>query len=54
MISGSSDCTIKLWDIVAGKKFKTLSLHKKAIRALYPHKIEYSFLSMGSDGLKLW
>lgn len=54
MISGSADCTIKLWDIVSGKKFKTLTNHKKSIRGLINHPIEYSFVSVAGDGLKNW
>lgn len=54
LISGSADCTVKLWDIVAGKKYKTLTHHKKSVWSLLPHSIEYSFLSLAADGMKLW
>lgn len=53
-MSGSADCTIRLWDITTGKKFKSLTHHKKSVRQIYPHPIEYSFISLASDGIKLW
>ena len=54
LVSGSADCSIRLWDISTGKKFKSLTHHKKSVRALLPHPVEYSFISLASDGLKLW
>ena len=54
IISGSADATIRLWDIISGNTIKTLTKHKKSIRAIKFHNQEYTFLSAGADNLKLW
>ena len=37
VITGSADCTVKLWDLAAGKVMTTLTNHKKSVRALVTH-----------------
>lgn len=37
-----------------GKSIKTLTNHKKGIRALALHPKEYTFASGGSDTVKVW
>lgn len=54
VITGSHDCQIKLWDLVAGKAMTTLTHHKKAVRALKMHPREFSFVSAAADNMKKW
>lgn len=54
VITGSHDCQIKLWDLVAGKAMTTLTHHKKAVRALRMHPKEFSFVSAAADNMKKW
>ncbi|KAJ2996145.1 pre-mRNA-splicing factor prp46, partial [Globomyces sp. JEL0801] len=54
IITGSSDSTIKLWDLAAGKTFTTLTHHKKGVRSLAIHPTEFSFTSGASDNIKQW
>lgn len=54
VITGSHDCQIKLWDLVAGKAMTTLTHHKKAVRALKMHPKEFSFVSAAADNMKKW
>ena len=54
IITGSSDNTIKLWDIRNGGVIKTLTHHKKSIRSLLIPEQEYSFVSAGADGIKIY
>lgn len=54
MITGSHDCQIKLWDLIAGKAMTTLTHHKKAVRALKMHTKEFSFVSAAADNMKKW
>lgn len=54
IISGSSDRSVRLWDLMSGKKFKSLTHHSKSVRALCVHPVEYSFLSVAADAVKLW
>lgn len=54
MITGSHDCQIKLWDLIAGKAMTTLTHHKKAVRALTMHPKEFSFVSAAADNMKKW
>ena len=37
VITGSHDCTIRLWDLAAGRSRVTLTNHKKSVRALALH-----------------
>lgn len=37
VLTGSHDCTIRLWDLVAGRSRVTLTHHKKSVRALVVH-----------------
>jgi pleiotropic regulator 1 len=37
VITGSHDCTIRLWDLAAAKTKATLTNHKKSIRAMALH-----------------
>ncbi|CAN0533844.1 unnamed protein product, partial [Ectocarpus sp. 12 AP-2014] len=54
VITGSHDCQIKLWDLVAGKAMTTLTHHKKAVRAVQMHPKEFSFVSAAADNMKKW
>jgi pleiotropic regulator 1 len=45
---------IKLWDMTSGKCVSTLTNHKKSVRALAFHPLEYTFCSAASDNLKVW
>jgi pleiotropic regulator 1 len=48
------DATVKLWDLAAGKCRVTLTHHKKSVRALAIHPIEYVFASASPDNIKQW
>ena len=37
VITGSHDCTIRLWDLAAGKSKVTLTNHKKSVRSVALH-----------------
>ena len=52
-ISGSSDGTVRLWDIGTGKRINVLTNHKKSIRGLVFHHSEYTFCSAAGDNLKV-
>lgn len=65
IITGSMDSTVKyvfialrckltfrLWDLAAGKCMTTLTHHKKSVRSLAIHPVEYSFASASSGGNK--
>jgi pleiotropic regulator 1 len=54
VISGSHDCTVKLWDIASGKCMSTLTHHKKSVRALKVHPSEFTFASASTDNIKIW
>jgi len=54
IITASHDCTVRLWDIVAGKTRATLTNHKKSIRSLVMHPTQYSFGSASADNIKQW
>ena len=54
IITGSHDKTVRLWDIRTGATTKTLTQHKKGVRALALHHEEYSFASGGSDKIRIW
>ncbi|MFS8033964.1 putative transcription factor WD40-like family [Helianthus anomalus] len=41
VVTGSHDSTIKFWDLRYGKTMETLTHHKKSVRALAQHPIEY-------------
>ena len=41
IITGSHDCTVRLWDLAAGKSRVTLTNHKKSVRALAIHPTQY-------------
>jgi pleiotropic regulator 1 len=43
-----------MWDIGMGKCVKTLTNHKKAIRAMVEHPSEYTFASASQDNIKVW
>ena len=45
---------IKFWDIRTHGCTKTLTHHKKGIRAMALHPHEYTFASGGSDKLRVW
>lgn len=40
VLTGSHDCTIRLWDLAAGKTKAVLTNHKKSVRALAMHPTE--------------
>ncbi|KAM3282896.1 hypothetical protein P3S67_026541 [Capsicum chacoense] len=53
VVTGSSDSTIKLWDLRYGKTMTTLTHHKKSVRAMVQHpKEDYCFGSASSDNVK--
>lgn len=54
IITGSSDSTVKLWDLAAGKSITTLTHHKKSVRALALHPKEFTFVSASTGVLKQW
>ena len=54
IISSSHDKMIRLWDIRTGKCMKTLTHHKKGVRALANHQSEYCFASAGADKIRIW
>jgi pleiotropic regulator 1 len=43
-----------MWDIGQGKCVKTLTNHKKAIRAMVENPFEYTFASASQDNIKVW
>jgi pleiotropic regulator 1 len=43
-----------MWDIRTGGTIKTLTHHKKGVRALALHHDEYTFASAGSDKIRIW
>lgn len=53
IVSGSSDSTIRTWDIGTGKRINVLTNHKKAVRSLLFHHSEYTFCSGAGDNLKV-
>ena len=57
LISGSTDATVRLWDIrTAGRSYKTLTHHKKGIRAIttVPEGLFGKFSTAGADQIKVW
>jgi len=40
VVTASHDCTIRLWDLAAGKTKAVLTNHKKSVRALALHPSE--------------
>jgi pleiotropic regulator 1 len=54
LASGSSDGTIRLWDIPSGKRLEVLTNHKKSIRSMVLHHSEYTFASASADNIKKW
>ena len=53
-ITASADFTVKTWDLRNGKCTATLTRHKKGIRALAAHPIEWSFVSASRDAIFQW
>ncbi len=45
---------LRCWDLAMGKSVKTLTNHKKAIRAMVVHPEEYTFASGAADNIKVW
>lgn len=54
IITGSHDCTIRLWDLAAGKSRATITNHKKSVRAMLFHPRLYMFASASADNIKSW
>lgn len=53
IVSGSSDATIRTWDVGTGKRINVLTNHKKSVRGLLFHHSEYTFCSGAGDNLKV-
>lgn len=45
---------IRMWDIRTGSTTKTLTHHKKGVRALVMHHDEYTFASGAADKIRIW
>ena len=45
---------IRFWDIRTGSSIKTLTQHKKGIRAMVIHPEERTFASAGADKFRIW
>ena len=41
VVTGSHDCTVRLWDLAAGRSSVTLTNHKKSIRAITLHPSQW-------------
>lgn len=54
VITGSHDCTIRLWDLAMGRSRVTLTNHKRSVRALSLHPKLYTFASASPDNIKQW
>jgi len=54
VLTASMDSTIRLWDLAAGKTMTTLTHHKKSVRSLALHPVEFSFASASPDNIKKW
>lgn len=54
MVTGSSDSTVKLWDLAAGKCMTTLTHHKKGVRAIAMHPDQFAMATASSDNIKQW
>lgn len=55
IITGSHDCTIRLWDLAAGKSRATLTNHKKGVRAVVLHpKLYVKYMKMIYYALQLF
>ena len=54
IIAGSHDNTIKMWDLIMGKCFTTLTHHQKSISALVQPSFKHTFMSGATDCLKKW
>ena len=55
LISGSMDRAIRTWDLrKGGKTLIVLTNHKKAVRSVAIHPVEYSYISGAADNLKVW
>ena len=48
------DTTVRLWDLAAGKSMGTLTHHKKSVRALAAHPLEWTFASASPGTIKRW
>jgi pleiotropic regulator 1 len=45
---------VKFWDIRTGSCLKTLTHHKKGVRALVAHHDEYTIASGAADKIRVW
>ena len=54
IVSGSMDKMVRLWDIRNGRAAATLTNHRKGVRALAQHSVEFGFASAGADDIKKW
>lgn len=52
VITGSHDKTIRMYDIRKPSTISTLTYHKKSVRGLASHPVEYAFTSASADNLK--
>jgi pleiotropic regulator 1 len=54
IITGSSDSTVKLWDLAAGKCMTTLTHHKKGIRAVAINHSNFTFSTASTGSIRQW
>jgi pleiotropic regulator 1 len=54
LCSGSTDTTVRVWDVVAGKTFTTLTNHKRAVKFLGARISDKALLTVGSDAVRVF
>ena len=54
IISGGDEGFVYMWDLVAGKAMTRMTRHKKPVRAVAPHPVENTMVSVGADEARKW